>query len=312
MTHDHGSTDEQALGWVIRLADPGFEDWNAFEAWLAADPAHAGVYQAMAAADADAAALLKAAPAPALAPPGATRPLSRRRWIGGAVAASLALFVGYAVLPTGSAPYTVETAAGARRTVTLADGSRIDLNGGTRVTLDRKQPRFAVLDHGEAAFTVVHDDARPFRVQVGAATLLDVGTVFNVTRDGGVTTVAVAEGAVIYNPDAEAVNLSAGRTLRASDDDSRLVVGEMEAGTIAVWREGRLVYDGAPLEQVAADLSRNLGLTVSAAPEIAARPFRGVIVFGRDQDRLMAGLGPLLGVHVERRAAGWLLAPPAP
>ena len=308
MAHDHDSLDEQALGWVIRLRDPMFDDWETFEGWLAADPAHAETYQAIAVADADMAALLETAPKPA--PLRQNGMLSRRRWIGGAVAASLALMVGYAVLPPGSDPYAIEAAAGTPRSVTLADGSRIDLNGGTRVTLDRKQPRFAVLDRGEATFTVVHDDARPFSVKVGAATLLDVGTIFNVTRDAGVTTVAVAEGAVIYNPQAEAVNLTAGRTLRAADGDSRLVVGEMEAGTIAVWREGRLVYDGAPLAQVAADLSRNLGIAVTATPDVAARPFRGVIVFGRDRDTVMAGLGPLLGVRVQRGADGWILAAP--
>src|SRR3546814_9914530 len=69
--------------------------------------------------------------------------------------------------PDPSAPYTIATVPGARRTIDLADGSRIELNGDTRITLDKAAPRFASLDRGEAMFHVRHDDSDPFVVMVG-------------------------------------------------------------------------------------------------------------------------------------------------
>ncbi|MFD2500350.1 FecR family protein [Rhizorhabdus histidinilytica] len=209
-----------ALDWVIRLRDPGFDGWEEFEAWLAADPARAEAYHRLATADQDMAGLLAAGllaaapPVPAEAPanvvPLRRAGFTRRAWLGGAIAASVAGLVGFGMIERQPSLYQIETAPGMRRTVTLDDGSRIALNGGTRITLDRKDARHATLDRGEALFDVVHDEKAPFKVLVGDATLVDVGTSFNVVRDGRVTAVQVAEGAVVYNPDSEAVRLDAG------------------------------------------------------------------------------------------------------
>ena len=304
---EHTDIDDQALDWVIRLRAVAFDDWETFAAWLAVDPAHAAAYHAMAAADADMAELLASVPRPVIATP-VRQPVRTRRWFGGAVAASVAVIAGFAVLQQRSDPYLVETAAGVLRSIALADGSRIDVNGGSRLTLDRKHPREAALERGEVAFTVVHDASRPFRVSVGDATLVDIGTVFNVVRAGGATTVGVAEGAVVYNPGREAVQLVAGDVLHARDGDGRIVVGKIAATQVASWRTGRLVYDGASLAQVAADLSRNLGVSVVADRDVAGRQFRGVISLGKDRSRVMAGLGPLLGVHVIQDHGAWRLS----
>lgn len=298
-----------ALDWLIRQRDPDFGDWEAFADWLAADPARAAVYQEMAAADADVADLLAIAPSPMAAPP--MRQATRRRflgWAGGALAASLVAGIsGHMLLQAQPDPYSVQTAAGERRSVTLADGSRIDLNGATRVTLDRRDPRIATLDRGEALFTVVHHEKRPFRVHAGEAELLDVGTVFNVVRDGGDLSVAVAEGAVVYNPDREAQRLDAGRTLTVRRGDPVIRIGTADPAVMTAWRQDRLIYDGAPIGLVARDIARNLGVAIAAAPDVAARPFRGVITLDRETDRFLARLGPLLDVSVRRGEQGWVL-----
>ncbi|WP_426162789.1 FecR family protein [Sandarakinorhabdus sp. DWP1-3-1] len=317
MTQDMNN--DAALDWVIRLRDPDFEGWEAFEAWLAADPANADAYQAMAVADADIARVVAAVPRPAA--PARARPLASimpprrpvsRRWFGAAIAASVAAAAGFAVLQSRPEPYVIKTPAGMPRSIVLADGTRADLNGGTRLLFDRREPRRAELAQGEVVFTVVHDAAQPFRVVVGEATLLDVGTVFNVARSGPLTTVAVSEGAVVFNPDRDAVQLPAGRTLRAVDGAGTVTVAEAPTATMGSWRQGRLFYDGAPLSEVAADLSRNLGLVITADPAIAGRPFRGVIALGNRQAAPPPGLGPLLGVRVVQDGKTWRLAAATP
>lgn len=302
---------EAALDWLIRQRDPDFADWEAFADWLAADPARAAIYQEMAAADADVADLLARSPEPAPVVTMPARQPSRRRflgWAGGALAASLvAGLSGHMLLQAQPDPYSVQTAAGERRSVTLADGSRIDLNGATRVTLDRRNARIATLDRGEALFTVVHDEKRPFLVQAGDAELLDVGTVFNVVRDDGDLSVAVAEGAVVYNPGREARRLDAGHTLRVRRGDPVITLGTADPAVMTAWRQDRLVYDGAPIGLVARDIARNLGVSIAAAPDVAARPFRGAITLDRETDRFLARLGPLLDVSVQRGEQGWVL-----
>ena len=86
-----------------------------------------------------------------------------------------------------------------------------------------------------------------------------------------------------------------------------MTVGRAEAGEIGGWREGRLTYSSAPIARVAADLSRSLGVTVEAAPEVAARPFSGLIVVDADAERLMPRVAALLGVEARRAGIGWRL-----
>lgn len=300
-----------ALDWVIRLRDPAFDGWEEFEAWLAADPAHAEAYHRLAVADAEMGDLLANAPPPSrptsAAPP--RRSLSRRTWLGGALAASVAALVGIGMIDRQPALYQIQTAPGERRTVTLDDGSRIAMNGGTVITLDRKNPRLATLDRGEALFDVVHDEEALFKVAVGDATLVDVGTRFNVLREGKTTAVQVAEGAVIYNPDSTAVRLDAGRTLRAIDGDALLAVGNISPSSVAGWKEGRLIYDGQTMAEVAADLSRWSGQPVEADPRVADQRFRGVLSLADGED--IVRLAPLLDVDVHKRGQIWILAPRA-
>jgi transmembrane sensor len=314
MAQDKDMIDDRALDWVIRLRDPRFDDWEGFEAWMAADPAHADAYHAMAIADEDIGGLLATGPvAEPAALPDNVVPLhpaprvTRRYWLGGAIAASIAAGVGFQMVGLPSSTYQVETAAGERKTVTLAEGTSITLNGGTRLTLDRKDPRHATLDRGEAVFAVVHDAARPFRVAVGDAELLDVGTRFNVLREDHATSVQVAEGAVVYNPKAEAVRLDPGQTLQVADGGDSVVLGHVAPAAVAGWKQGRFIYDGQPMAAVAAELTRYFGQTVRVSPAVAAKPFRGVLSLGAGDD--VEHLGTLLDVDVRRDGADWVLSP---
>lgn len=296
---------EQAVIWAVAVDDPGFADWDGFTAWLEADPAHAEAY--------DHAVLAAAAADDGLrvsAPVIRTQPVPRRRvvqWLGGAVAASLVAVAGVQVFQDRAQPYAVETGAGETRVIALADGSKMALNGGTRVMLDRADARRATLERGEALFTVVHDDSDPFVVHAGGAEIVDLGTVFNVVREPHETRVAVAEGLVAYNPKAENVRLSPGQTL--VDADGLVRVARAEVADIGGWQVGRLVYDGAPLSAVAADLARATGTRVAVAPAIAAQPFTGVIALPKRRAGFVAELGPLLDVEVQPGEQGFTLSP---
>ncbi|MET0373181.1 MAG: FecR domain-containing protein [Rhizorhabdus sp.] len=307
MAEDRDDMETAALDWVIRMRDPGFDGWEDFEVWLSADPAHADVYHRFATADEDIGDLLKTAPPRPLIAMPERRPLTRRAWLGGAIAASVAALVGIGMIDRQPSLYQIETAPGMRRTITLDDGSRIALNGGTSIKLNRRDARYAVLERGEALFDVVHDEDAPFKVAVGDATLIDVGTRFNVLREKGSTAVQVAEGAVIYNPDEEAVRLDPGQTLRALDGDTKLALGTVAPAAVAGWKDGRLIYDGQTMTEVAADLARWSGQTVRADPRVAGQRFRGVLSLTDGDD--IVRLAPLLDVDVRKSGQIWVLAP---
>lgn len=308
--HDrlHTMIDEQALDWVIRIRDPGFSDWEGFTQWLEADPAHGRAYDRLADWDEGLPAMVppaRALPQPANDPgePG------WKRWrIGGfATAAAAVLAVGVYMAVPRADPYTVSTGAGEQREIALADGTRIALNGDTSLRLDRKNPRFAALDRGEAVFTVRHDEANPFRVNVGDAVLQDAGTIFNVARSAGVMRVGVSEGKVIFNPEAQAIDLPAGKALRLAEANGAATTFAIAHDAVASWRHGQLVFDNAPIGDVAADIGRNLGVTVRADPAVSARTFTGTIGLDRDAPRFFAAAAPLMGLQATRQGNSWVL-----
>jgi len=307
MSQPRAIIEEQAIAWLIRTRDPRFAEWESFMLWLEEDPLHAELYDEVAATDADLDALAAPAPRPLIAPQ-PERPRVSRRFAmgGGAIAAALAVVLGYTALAPGASTYDIETAPGARRSLALADGSRIDLNGGTKLTLDRENPRFAALERGEALFTVIHDDKRPFIVETGGATLTDAGTAFNVVRTDRMTEVAVSEGVVIYGKGDERVTLPAGRALRAVDG-RRAIAGDADAQAIGGWRHGRLIYGDADFTTLAGDLSRNLGIPVAVSPGLAHRRFSGVILLEGGADRAVPRAGAVLGVSARPSGNGWIL-----
>lgn len=300
---DARALDLAALDWVVRTGSDAFDDWPAFQAWLEADPRHAAAYHAM---SADLEDMAAAVPPVQAAPVVVTA--ARRRWpvwAGGAIAASLALVVGYEATQTRAHPYAVETAAGAMRTVRLSDGSSIAMGGATRLMLDRDDPRVATLERGEAMFVVRHDDSDPFEVSVGGARLVDVGTAFDVKFALGETRVAVSEGAVDYNPGREGIRLVKGQGLVVRDGTA--TVAAIDVASVGSWRDSVLAYEGATLAEVADDLSRALGVDLRADPTVAKRPFSGSIATAKlaGDPRLAA---PLLGVAIRKRGGHWVMS----
>ena len=298
----------EAIAWLVRVNDPEFADWTTFEAWLSQSPAHADAYHAVAAAEADAVATLSAHVRPAFAEP-RQRPRVRRYapWAGAALAASLVGVVAYNAERPAAAATAYETAPGTPRALVLADGSRVVMNGGSRLVVDAASGRALTLARGEALFTVHHDDAKPFRVRVGDADIVDVGTRFNVVREGAVTRVAVSEGAIDWRRGGDSVRVDVGHDLHARDGSPDVAVGTIATDAVGGWSRGQLDYDGAPLSDVAGDLSRTLGVPVTADSAVAGRTIRGVVQLDGGADAVMPRIAALAGVRAHREAGGWML-----
>lgn len=179
-----------------------------------------------------------------------------------------------------SPPDSVRTSVGEQRTVRLVDGSIVYLNARSRIRVAfSSAERDIELDEGEAVFKVAHDVARPFRVHAGGATVQAVGTEFNVYRRASETTVSVLEGKVEIRPaehvsastdgsakDSPALTGAVGKAdapvlITAGEQariTSRAVTKQAEPDVIAAvaWRQRRLVFRAARLEDIAAEFGR--------------------------------------------------------
>ncbi|WP_454885324.1 FecR family protein [Sphingomonas oryzagri] len=306
--------EQLALDWVRRIADPDFADWNAHLEWLETDARNAEAFDRLSLAMETAADGLPPAgrpPAPQIANDNDVS-VRQRSWrigasAGGLVAAALLALLVWPHQAPIHAGTLFATAPGAPRDIVLTDGTRLALNGASRVRIE--DDRSVALLDGEAYFQVVHHADRPFRVRIGERVIQDVGTAFDVSRMPQATKVSVREGAVAIDPDDTNVRLAAGQEARIGDDGriERATVPQDHA--IGGWREGRLVYQEASWTEVGIDLTRALGVPVSLSPAMVPRRFTGSIMVDRDPARTIRRVADVANLSAVPEGRGWRLAP---
>jgi transmembrane sensor len=124
-------------------------------------------------------------------------PRLRRRFLAAAMGCALALMIAGAIWWQAERFPTYATATGERLSVTLSDGSTIELNARSRLRVQfSKKERHVELLEGQALFQVAKEKNRPFIVSSVHARVRAVGTQFDVYRRANGTTVTVLEGRV--------------------------------------------------------------------------------------------------------------------
>lgn len=156
-----------------------------------------------------------------------------------------------------------QTAVGDRETLSLGEGSQIELNTDTALRLSRHgERRSAWLDKGEAYFQIKHDASHPFVVVAGNNRITDLGTKFVVRRFPNELEVTLLEGRA---------------RLDASRDDKAMSTAELRPGDVATvrngtisitkrtgqqladtvgWRHGVLMFRNVSLAEAASELNR--------------------------------------------------------
>jgi len=190
--------------------------------------------------------------------------------VGSAIYGSISTF--YSGDQAQSSKSVYSTATGEQSKVTLSDGSIASLNTNSRIAVHFSNAiRKVELSRGEGMFEVKHDNMRPFVVEAGNITIRAVGTAFNVYRiNADHIEILVSKGRVAVSyPN---TNLAISGKTRVHNDDMQLTDGELakidgpgsevtkiDKQTIEsrlAWTSGMLIFDGQPLEQVIAELSR--------------------------------------------------------
>jgi len=311
MIGSSAGTQDEAIHWAIRAQDAAFDDWEALADWLAVDPEHALLYdRATIAADEGARAVAVVA---TRTTPFAALPTVRRRprlWLPLAMAASVVAAVGAGLTLYGGTPapafYAVSTPAGGRQELALAGAVRMVLNGETRITLDRNDPRFARLERGQATFSVVHDPDHPFALHVGNTLVTDVGTVFDVERYGEAVRIAVGEGAVRVTTAAGGVAASAGTAVEVDANGTAVVQRDQDVHEVGAWRGGQVDFADISLARLALRLHRASGARITVAPDIASRRVTGSVVLDGDRDATLRELSAVLGIKVALEGDVWM------
>ena len=298
MTHD-ADRREAALGWLVRSNDPEFDGWDEFTAWLEQDSANADAYHALAASEAEMLPLVRAVPIAPEAVPG-----RRRLALVAGVAAVAAAAT--AVIAPRMMPVDYVTRPGEVRVVELGGSDRLAMNGGTRLELAGWDRRSIRLAEGQVLLELRDRSQDKIELTAGDLRLVDVGTVFEVARDGSATRVIVSEGAVLADPAGASLKIAAGQRLDTVDGAVVLQARPADTAAVGAFERGQLVYVDEPLDQVVSDLRRSTGLDISADTAISARRFSGTLSVA-EVKRDPKSLGPLVGVPIKQSGKAWTL-----
>jgi transmembrane sensor len=303
--------EEEAAIWFTRLRREGVDaaERAAFQAWLAADPRHAeawaragGLWAALEGCEAE----LAAAPPPGVSP-GARAGLRRRAlWkpaLGAAVAASAA---GLWVAGDPALGADWRTGTGERRSLTLSDGTLVEMDAGTALSADlagvSRQVRLLA---GQAFFAVRPGGGRPFEVQAAGGLTSVTEAQFGVALRGDGAQVAALEGSVVVSQPDRLVTLGKGETASYGPAGIQGPLRGDAPGLLA-WRQGQMILRAARLGDVARDLERYRGGRIIVTDRAAAEIAVSGAFSTRDPDAVLEAMARSLPLRI-RRVAGYLV-----
>jgi transmembrane sensor len=202
-------------------------------------------------------------------------------WIAAAMVAALGL--GVAILATLGRGGVYETGIGRKSTITLQDGSSVELNSRTRIAVAYTQAtRTVQLLAGQALFHVAKNPQRPFIVRAADRDITAVGTAFDVRLDSDSVRVTLIEGKVRVSKDSylepsvgraeslrsaetsagtNEIYLMPGQQLVAHQLRDSTVMREATIRTIDIskvtgWRDGRVFLEDLTLAEAVAEMNR--------------------------------------------------------
>jgi transmembrane sensor len=202
-------------------------------------------------------------------------------------------------------PFVVTTAPGQRTTVRLSDSSEVTLGPASGLSFVADDGGREVRLEGMAAFTVVHDTARPFVVRARNSVTTDLGTEFVVRAyaTDSVVEVSVTSGEVSL---ASSSDVSSAVTLRAGDDGlvtargAARRVARARASASMAWVEGRLVFDDVELGAAAAELGRWFDVDIRVPAATLSRRRVSAIYNNPTLDGVLNALATTVGARYER------------
>jgi transmembrane sensor len=223
-------------------------------------------------------------------------PLPRRRGrIAGAVFALAATITLVLAAPSLLVWWQADfrTGTGESRVVTLADGTQVNLSGGSAIDVDlTPEGRRVHLLVGQAFFDVTHDSSRPFTVDAGNAKVVVLGTAFDVALDDDATTVQLARGVVGISGDGanRAVSEMAPGDVALVDDMGTITRSTVPVNEIGTWRNGLLFVNDVTIDGVVSRLQRYHPAWISVPDRALGRKRVTGLYDLRDPDRALNAL----------------------
>ncbi|MEI7828556.1 MAG: FecR domain-containing protein [Prolixibacteraceae bacterium] len=158
-----------------------------------------------------------------------------------------------------SASSVIHAPMGSRVSFSLPDGTKGFLNSGSSLTysIPFASNRNVALD-GEAWFDVTHDQNHPFEISVGTSKVKVLGTSFNVSayQEAQYIEVVLQQGKVEFYQDNQSENVTMTPSQRLVCSNGKVEVTTTDPAKYQAWTEGKLVFRGDNMAEVARRIER--------------------------------------------------------
>lgn len=157
--------------------------------------------------------------------------------------------------------YHFTTESGQKRTVVLADGSLVTLNGNSSVSFSMTgAARELVLD-GEAYFDIAHDAGKPFYVKTSKIEIRVLGTIFNVKSyesEDRVETTLVEGRVTVKNLESEGneIEILPNEQVVFHKETAALVKTSAETEQKTAWRSGNFFFEDESAQVIFSELEK--------------------------------------------------------
>lgn len=258
---------DQAIAWFVRINSGHVTDVEKAEhaEWMAENPKNQIEYRALSEIWCDLDCIADPRKKNAQHIPHQRPIYTRRAFLAGsaAITACAGLIV---VSPPDFLSSDYATGTGELRSVTLSDGSTVDLDADTAIAIDfTNQTRTIKLLRGRAFFDVAGDSSRPFTVTAAGGSVTALGTRFVVHAWDEDVTVWVEESSVSViapNNTQRIINAAQLTTFNAAGFG---LISPADAQAEGAWKRGKLIFEDRPLRQVLADVNRYRSGTIRVA-----------------------------------------------
>jgi transmembrane sensor len=192
-----------------------------------------------------------------------------------------------------------------RRSITLPDGSVVQLDVGTELAVRMSEDKREIdLLSGRALFQVAHDATRPFSVSTETSRTTALGTQFQVQRDDDHVVVTLAEGSVAVEGSAHGGSASWQDQLRPGEQlsiDAKTAERSLhivDTQLVTSWTLGRHVFRATPLHEALDEVNRYASKKVRLGdPSLADLPVAGNFVAG-DSEVVVEAFSAVLPLRV--------------
>jgi ferric-dicitrate binding protein FerR (iron transport regulator) len=231
--------------------------------------------------------------------------------------------------PSKAIDNTVSTKAGYKASINLPDGSKVWLNGDSKITYagDLKGKTREIFLSGEAFFDIAKDKTRPFIIHTRTINLKVLGTAFNVRsyENDKETETALVHGSIevtlLSNPDKKIIlkpgekllvknsspfdSLSKDKKAEVSDEDAPIAVlakmryyGNDSSIVETSWTKNRLVFYDERLDKIALNLERWFNVSVTIKDEqLKKGKYTATIEEGDKLNEVLEALKATEGFH---------------